>query len=355
MDIASVRILRLAVGTATSLWFSQAVNWDMSFIAPVITMFLLALPFPVPKLKAGIAFVLVLTLSLLAGMLLLPPLLHQPLVGLLLLILALYWSFYFTAKGGSAVLGTFATMGIAVSAAVGTVSLDAVLIIISGLSFGALVGVLFVWVAHAVLPDSMADVADAPAPAKPTEKPVPDLAAARWSAFRSTMIVLPIALWFLFSSASAAYVPVMIKVASMGQQATNDATRLAGRSLAMSTIIGGAGAVIGWQILSLTPTLSVYTLIIALGALLMGPKIFQGNAMHAQAATWSYGFLTMIVILAPAVMDSAGGGSAGIKFWDRLVMFGGTTLYAVVTVDVFDAIVASRRRRKSPNTVHAEK
>ena len=228
MDIASIRILRLAVGTATSLWFSQAVNWDMSFIAPVITMFLLALPFPAPKLKAGIAFVLALTISLLAGMLLLPPLLNQPLVGLLLLILALYWSFYYTAKGGSAVLGTFATMGIAVSAAVGTVSLDAVLVIISGLSFGALVGVLFVWVAHAVLPDSMADVSDAPVQTKPAEKPAPDLSAARWSAFRSLLIVLPIALWFLISSASAAYVPVMIKVASMGQQATNDDARHAG-------------------------------------------------------------------------------------------------------------------------------
>ena len=326
----------------------------MSFIAPVITMFVLALPFPAPKLKAGIAFVAVMTLSLFAGLLLLPPLLNQPLVGLLLLILALYWSFYFTAKGGSAVLGTFATMGIAVSAAIGTVSLDAVLMIVELLSFGALVGVLFVWIAHAFLPDPMADAADAPAQAKPAEKPAPDLSTARWSAFRSLMIVLPIALWFLFSSASAAYVPVMIKVASMGQQATNDATRVAGRSLAMSTIIGGAGAIIGWQILTLTPTLTVYTLIIALGALLMGPKIFQGRAMHPQAATWSYGFLTMIVILAPAVMDSAGGGPAGIKFWDRLVMFGGTTLYAVVTVDVFDAIVASRRRRKSPSAAKAE-
>ena len=354
MDIASVRILRLAVGTAISLWVSQAVAWDMSFIAPVITMFLLALPFPVPTLKAGIGFVAALTLSLLAGMVLLPPLLNQPLVGVLLLILALYWSFYFTAKGGSAVLGTFATMGIAVSAAVGTVSLDAVLIIVGGLSFGALVGVLFVWVAHAILPDSMADMPDAPAPEKPAETPAPDLSVARWSAFRSTMIVLPIALWFLFSSASAAYVPVMIKVASMGQQATNDAARLAGRSLVMSTIIGGAGAIVGWEILSIAPTLAVYTLVIALGALLMGARIFQGRAMHPQAATWSYGFLTMLVILAPAVMDSAGGGPASIKFWDRMLMFAGTTLYAVATVYVFDAIVASRRRRKSVMAANAE-
>lgn len=344
MDIASVRILRLALGTAVSLWFSQAVNWPMSFIAPVITMFVLALPFPAPKLKAGIGLVAVLTISLFAGLLLLPPLINQPMVGVLLLIIALYWSFYFTAKGGSAVLGTFATVGIAVSTAIGTVNLDAVLAIAYGVSFGAAVGVLFVWVAHALLPDSMAPKATEPAAAKPPPAPPPDLSAARWSAFRSLMIVLPVALFFLFSSASTAYMPVMIKAAAMGQQATNDGARKAGNSLMMSTVIGGAGALIGWQILSITPTLTIYTLVIALAGLLMGPKIFQGRGMHPQAATWSYAFLTMIVILAPAVMDSAAGGSAGIKFWDRLLMFAGTTVYAVGTVYIFDAFSASRRK-----------
>lgn len=326
------------------MWFSQAVAWDMSFLAPVITMFLLALPLPAPKLKGGIGFIAVLTLSLLAGLLLLPPLLNQPFVGVLLLVLALYWSFYFTAKGGSAVLGTFATMGIAVSAAIGTVNLDVMLPLIGNFSVGALVGVLFVWVAHAILPDSKALMPDTDAPAKAPAPPKPDLAAARWSAFRSTMIVLPVALWFLFSAASASYVPVMIKVASMGQQATNDGARLAGRSLVMSTIIGGIGAIIGWQVLRIAPTLTVYTLVIALGALLMGPRIFQGRAMHPQGATWSYGFLTMIVILAPAVMDSVSGAPAGIKFWDRIVMFGGTTIYALGTVYIFDAFTVSRKK-----------
>lgn len=342
MDIANLRILRLAFGTAASLWFSQAVSWPMSFIAPVITILLLTLPMPALKLKTGIGFLVVLTGALLAGLMLLPPLQNQPLVGVILMIIALYWSFYFTAKGGSALLGTFATVGIAVSTAIGTVNLDLVLAIISGVSFGALVGVLFVWVAHAFLPDSMAVVPELPVAAKAPAPPPKDLSAARWSAFRSLMIVLPVALWFLFSSASTAYVPVMIKVASMGQQATNGGARLAGRSLVMSTIIGGAGAIIGWQILSITPTLTIYTLIIALGGLLMGPRIFQGRGMHPDGATWSYAFLTMIVILAPAVMDSAAGGPAGLKFWDRLVMFGGTTLYAVGTVYIFDAFTQGR-------------
>ena len=344
MDIASVRILRLALGTAVSLWFSQAVSWPMSFIAPVITILILALPFPAPKLKGGIGLIAVLTISLFAGLLLLPQLINQPMVGVLLLVIALYWSFYFTAKGGSAALGTFATVGIAVSTAIGTVNLDAVIAIAYGVSFGAGVGVLFVWIAHALLPDSMAVVTEQVAAAKPAAPPPPDLSAARWSAFRSLMIVLPVALFFLLSSASTAYVPVMIKVAAMGQQATNGETRKAGRSLVMSTIIGGAGAIIGWQILSIAPTLTIYTLVVAIAGLLMGPKIFKGRGMCPDAATWSYGFLTMIVILAPAVMDSAGGGAAGMKFWQRLMMFGGATIYAVGTVYIFDAFTASRRK-----------
>ena len=53
---------------------------------------------------------------------LLPALLDYPLVGLILLVLALFWSFYFTATGGSAVVGSLATVGIALSTAVGSVS-----------------------------------------------------------------------------------------------------------------------------------------------------------------------------------------------------------------------------------------
>jgi len=343
-DLSSVRILRLAFGTSSSLWFSQAVAWDMSFIAPVITMFMLAVPLPAPNLKGGIGFVAALTLSLLASLLLLPTILNQPMVGLLLLILALYWSFYYTAKGGSAIIGTFLTVGIAVATAVGTVSIDAVLAVIQGVGFGAFAGIAFVWVAHAIIPDLLADAGPAAAPAKPPAPAAPDLFEARWNAFRSLAIVLPIAVWFLLSSASTAYVPVMIKVASMGPPASNDATRVAGRSLVMSTVIGGIGAIIGWQILRIAPTLSLYTLLIALGGLIVGPKIFKGKGMRPDAGTWSYAYLTMIVILAPAVMDSAGGAAAGAKFSDRLIMFVLTTVYAVLAVYVFDAF----RPRRDP-------
>jgi hypothetical protein len=268
---------------------------------------------------------------------LLPWLLDYPLVGLLLLVLALFRSFYFTARGGSPVLGTFVTVGIALSTAVGSVSVDATLMLISGMLMNASIGIVFVWIAHALVPDSIAGGFPAPPGAKPQDAPGPDLAEARWSAYRSLLIVFPIALWFMLSGGSTSYVPVMIKVASMGQQATNEGARLAGRSLIVSTIIGGVGAIIGWNVLGIVPELMMYALLIALGALIFGPKIFQGKGMHPDAATWSYGYLTMIVILAPAVMDSASGSSADVAFWSRLLMFALATLYGVAAVYVVDA------------------
>jgi hypothetical protein len=340
MEIAHVRILRLALGTGLSMWVSQAVAWDLSFIAPVMTLFILALPLPALSLKMGIKFLAAMTLSMYASLLLLPWLLDYPLVGLILLVLALFWSFYYTASGGSPVLGTFATVGIALSTAIGSVSVDATLMLISGLIMNATIGIVFVWIAHALVPDSKAG--GFPGPTGPQGSAAPDPDTARWSALRSTLIVFPIAFWFMLSGASTSYVPVMIKVASMGQQATNEGARFAGRSLILSTIIGGIGAIIGWNVLSVVPELSVYALLIGLGGLVFGPLIFKGKGMHPEAGTWSYAYLTMIVILAPAVMDSASGNSANMAFWSRLLMFALATLYGVAAVYVVDAFRPAR-------------
>ncbi len=89
MSIASVRILRMALGTALSMLFSQIINWPMSFIAPVLTMFILALPLPVLKLGSGVKFILVFVVAIYAGLVFLPFMLNQRMVGVLLLALAL--------------------------------------------------------------------------------------------------------------------------------------------------------------------------------------------------------------------------------------------------------------------------
>lgn len=340
-DLASTRILRLALGTALALWFSQIVGWPLSYIAPILTLLLLATPKPAPVLKGSVAIVILIMAAVYGGLLLLPMLLHQTAVGILILTLALFYTFYFTAHSDKAAIGTLMVVGLTLTVTVGSVSVDAVLVVAKYVIIGALVGVLFVWIAHAIIPDPTPSTQAVPTP-QPQQLSV---MAARRSAMRSLMIVLPVAIVLLFSSDSASYMAVMIKVTSMTQQAGSGKTREVAVSLLLSTIIGGAAALAGWMLLGIWPMLTLYVLFIALAGLTMGRRIFAGESMHSQAATWSYAYLTLIVILAPAVMDSLTGSSAGLAFITRLMMFAGATIYGVVAVYVFDAFWPDDRQR----------
>jgi hypothetical protein len=333
--LASRRILRLALGTALSLGFSQALAWQLSFIAPVLTLFILGLPLPAPNLKKGLVFVIALLAPMTAGLILVPFLEHARGAGIVLVTIALFYSFYYTARGGSAVLGTFMTIGLTLVVTVGSVNSEVLILLIQALAINAIVGLVFVWAAHALLPDPPRDAA-APAARQAAPAPIAPAEAGR-KALRSLAIVLPLVLVFLFISGSPAYTVVMIKVASMGQQASSEESRSMGRSLLTSTLWGGVGAIGAWYLLSAWPSLILYTLIIALAGLFFGSRIFHGPAVRKDFSTWSYAFLTMIIILAPAVLDSPVSSGAGAAFWSRLALFVAIALYGTASVAVFDA------------------
>jgi hypothetical protein len=242
------------------------------------------------------------------------------------------------------VLGNFMTIGLTLIVTIGSVNPTILTILVKALALNAAAGMAFVWVAHALLPDLPKEAGAASKP-PPTRKR-PDPADARRNALRSLIIVLPVALLFIFFSGSPSYTVVMIKVASMGQQANTDHSRQMGRSLITSTFWGGAGAVAAWHLLTAWPSLVFYTLLTALAALLFGRGIFQGPGLHPQAEKWSYAFLTMMVILGPAALQTPNSGGAGAAFWSRLILFVVIAVYGSVAVAVFDAFASRGSSRK---------
>lgn len=343
--VAARRVLRLALGTALCLLVSQIANWPMSYIAPVLTLTILGLPFPAPGLKKGIGLVIALLGPMTLGLLLLPFLTHARWAGIILVALALYYSFLYTARGGSAALGTFMTVGLTLVVTIGSVNGGLLIVLIQSLGINAVFGVLFVWVAHALLPDPP-EVRALSGQQKPPV-PAPDATAARLKALRSLLVVLPITLLFLFMSGSPAYTVVMIKVASMGQQASAGTSRQMGQSMFASTFWGGLAAVVAWNLMSLWPSLVFYTLLVALAGLMFGRRMFQGMAVFPDFSKWSYAYLTMIVLLAPAVLDNAFSSSADSAFWTRLFLFGVIAVYGTCAVAAFDAIW---NRHQQPNS-----
>ncbi len=129
----------------------------------------------------------------------------------------------------------------------------------------------------------------------------------------------------------------MIKVATMGQQANADVSRQMGRTQIESTLWGGLAAMIGWQLMSIWPSLLMYAVVIVLAALLFGPRIFVGKGMHPKAGMWSYALLTMIIVLAPALLDGQSADGASMAFYSRLLLFIIIAIYGSVVITVFDA------------------
>lgn len=342
--VAARRILRLALGTGLCLLVAQFVSWPLAFIAPVLTMFILALPFPAPSFKKGFIFIIALLLPMVLGSALLPFMHHARWAGIVLVAVALFYSFYFTARGGSPILGTFITIGLTLVVTVGSVNADVLIWLIQGLGLGALFAMIMVWVAHALLPELPADPSAAPLP-KPPETPPPKPGHARRNALRSLLIVLPLALVFLFLNGSPAYTVVMIKVAALGQQASSDKSREMGMDLLKSTLWGGLGAIIAWVLLNIWHSLALYTLLVGLAGLLFGRWIFQGAAVHPKFSMASYAYLTMLVVLGPAVATNSG--DAASAFYSRLLLIIGVGVYGTAAVAVFDAFFPPRRTDES--------
>ncbi len=329
---ASRRTLRFALGLTLAFWCSLAFDWDVAFLTPLLTMIVLTAPMPAPSLKQGVGIVLVSLLPMLGGLMVLPFLLHAQWAGMLMIGMALFYSFYFTARGGSALLGTVITIALTLTVTIGSVSAEVLIKLFEALATNVAIAMLFVWVAHKLLPDIPLSKKQPQVEPEPIKLSAED---ARRNAMRAFCIVFPLALLFLFLSASPAYTAIMIKVASMGHQSTLEESKALGRSMLESTLWGGLGAIVAWNILSIWPSLTLYTLLMALAGLMFGRRIFQKSKSPAEAVMWRFAFVTMILVLAPAVTDSPV--SDGIAFWSRLSLFIVIAIYGTVTITIFDA------------------
>jgi hypothetical protein len=329
----------MALGASLCMLVTQPLlNSPLGFIAPLFTVMLLSLPLPPLGLKKSIIFILALLAPMVGGLALLPLLHHARWAGIVLVALALFYSFLYTTRGGNPLVGMFMTVGLTVVVTIGSVNIDILILLIQVLGVCAAVGMVFVAIAHALLPDPPRD---GPAPKPPAPAPVDPRVAAR-QAFRGWVVVFPLALLFMFMSASPAYTVVMIKVASMGQQANVQDSRAMGASLMESTLWGGLGAVVIWQLLAVWPSLLFYVLLFALACLVFGRWIFQGPGMHPKANEFSYALLTLLIILGPAVSSDSGDASAA--FYTRLLLILLVALYGTAAVAIFDRFFGSDRR-----------
>jgi hypothetical protein len=200
--------------------------------------------------------------------------------------------------------------------------------VINGLVVGLLIGLLVNVVSHALFPDPPGRTGATPTPS------LLDPNTARWMALRATVVVMPMVLLALTNPSF--YVATIMKTVALAQQASTLSARSAGKILVGSTLTGAAMALAVWVGLSMRPNLWMLMLWLMAVALWAGAKLFGARPTSWPPAFWRDALITMMILLGPAIEDSANGSDPYRASAIRVALFIGVTLYAWATMWVLE-------------------
>jgi len=334
MDIGSRRVFRLSLTVAVTLAAAYGLALDMPFIAPLFAFMLSAAPKPPMGLKSLIGLTLVLSLTLGVGLILIPILTHYPLTGLMLVLLGLFFSNYLTLNLGKGPVGALLTIGVALISSAGLMGYQVATSLINALTIGIILAVMCQWVVYPFFPEDSLPPAPPPAPAP---------AQSSWLALRATFIVFPSFMMALFNP--ALFLPIVMKAVALGQQTSAINARTAGVELLGSTIMGGVLAILFWIGLSIEPNLWMFFLWMLLFGIYITAKFYRVIASRYPPSFWQNVLVTLLILLGPAVADTATGKDPYKAFAVRMLLFIMVTIYAWIAVVVLDRLYERSKQR----------
>ena len=337
IPITTRRVFRLALTVALSLAGAYGFAFDLPYIAPIFALVFTLKPAPPMGYKSLLGLVVVVCVTTGSGLILIPLLNEYPVTALLLVALGLYASSYLTVGKGKAAVGSLLTMGLTLVSAAGYGNFTTGRTVVVALVCGIVLAVLCQRIVYVFLPELPSNKAN---PAKPVKTGATH---ANWIALRATLIVFPT--YLLGLTNPSVYLPLMMKAVSLGQQVSLTDARHAGRELLGSTLVGGIFAVLFWYGLSLYPNLWMFFLWMFGFGLYFACKLYGVIPSRYSGAFWANVVITMLIMLGPAVQDSASGKDVYKAFAVRLSLFFAVTLYAWLAVYVFDAWRSRRLRR----------
>jgi hypothetical protein len=293
----------------------------------------------------GLVLVVVITLGM--GLLLAPVLISYPVTAILMVALGIYLSSYLTVIAGKALVGTFLTMGVTMISAAGVASFSLAYTIVLALAFAIVIAVACQWLVYYWFPENaLAD--DAAIDEDETDKPVASTQS-NWIAIRATLIILPA--YFIALTNPSMYLAIIMKSVSLGQQASSMQARDSGRELLGSTFLAGCFAIVFWFMLDLVTSLWMFACLMLLFAIFFAGKIYRIFASRYPPSYWQNTLVTMLILIGPAVEDSANGKDVYQAFALRMSLFLGVTLYACAAVYLLEMMRYRRILRKTPTRV----
>ena len=302
--------MRLAFGVTGCFAIVEALDWDATFLAPLLAANMLVKSPSPPSLAQGLVVVILFASSTAAVLLLSTLVISNPEVLILALMLLLYLSFY-AHRRGAPDLATLLPQISAVSLPiVAVLSPDGAGTFARTLVTAGFVALLTVWVAHAAFP-APAAVAGAPTPATATSLDEP-VAAARY-ALLDTLILIPLLAWFILNATEAAIV-VLIVVVTLLRQTDRQQGKSAALGLIVGNFIAGVAAGIAYNMILLGNTLPFFVTVCLAATLMFAGRIATAGS---RAPVYIVALGTFVLLLGLSLSPLPG--STGEAFVSRIL------------------------------------
>jgi len=347
MARADKAALRLTVGLGLAVFVAYGLGLQAPYVVCIMALLVLCKPGPpLPMVKA--ALVAGLFAALVAAGVLMVPLLENYAAAGVMLTAALLFLLFYLGQLRANPLTTVLVLAFTLIPVAGVQEQALIGALAGTLAVGVLVGGTVSAASNALLPDP-----PAPSAGAARAGALPDRESARWVAWRGMLIVMPV--FVLALTNPSFYLAAIMKTVALGQQAGGIDARHAGRELVGSTLMGALIALAVWLGLSLWPSLWMLTLWMMAAALWAGSALFGARRTGFRPSFWSNALITSLILLGPAIEDSASGKSVLEGGLMRVSLFIGVALYAWATVWVLELWRARRPRARAVDVLLEER
>lgn len=336
MNLQQTRIIRLAVGTTVGFILAITVNWSIAFITPVLLAKFLGSTSKPISLTGGGKAILLFALAFLPSYLLGFITRIWPDISILLLALGYFTIFYLGAlEKIPSILATMLLLGITILPLMAIINMQLVSAFIVDFLFSASIAVLVASICFALLPDPEGT---SYAESRITEKPLQTQQQSQLQALASTLVVLPIALYF-YGTGNLDDVLILAFTAILMQTPNLGSSVKSSLALVFGNFLGGLIAYIIFILITIAPSLGFFTALVFLCSLLVGKHIFSE---HKFAPLFAMGLSTALLLLA-SITGSAGGDFSD-KFFTRMAQILCASIYITFSLLVLKGLFASNKQ-----------
>ena len=335
VDAAARRAaFRIAFGVTGAFAIAEALDWDFTFVGPMLAaQLLIKLPRP-PTIAQGLGLLVIIALTNGLVLLLATSLIGAPGALLLALGLVLYFTCYGQFRGAPELLTLLLQIALVTLPVFAVVSPETAAGFASTLLQASIVALGTVWAAFAIFP---AAVDPATSPQAGAAAPLEPVAAAS-AALRNTLVVMPILAWFVLDASQVAVVVLITIVTVLRQHDPRQGGRLA-TGLVLGNLVGGLAAALAYNLVLLGNSLLSFLFVCLAASLLFAGRIVAGDRF---APILAVGFATFILLLGLGLSPLPGGSSEA--FLARLI---NVLLAAAYTVGAVAILHRTRDRDAS--------